>query len=243
MSNFDSKNSESTIFVDIGNSSIKVGFVEDNEWTVHTFSDAVEAAREINNYVQPVLQILVSSVRENQRDALVNMIEHSEVRVITIHDVDTAKLDYETPETLGIDRFLGCLGAKAISGKPVVVIDSGTACTVDYMDAQGVYHGGVIMPGFKSIMEIFKKTAPELPSVEVAIPEVFPGKSTKTSLQWGQVGFFMDGLISVLQAYDTKFPDYDLYLTGGDAEILSLLLGDVGEVNGHLVLRGLAEFA
>lgn len=243
MSNFDSNNTDSTIFVDIGNSSIKIGFLEDEKWTVHTFNDALKAAHEINNYVQPVLQVIVSSVRENVSEALINALEHNTVKRITVQDIDPSKLDYETPETLGIDRYLGCLGAQSIAEKPVVVIDSGTACTVDYMDANGVFHGGVIMPGFRSVLNIFKETAPELPEVEVAIPETFPGKSTKTSLQWGLVGFFMDGLISVLQAYDSKFPDYELYLTGGDADLLSLLLGDLGEVRQHLVFEGMKQFA
>ena len=175
------------------------------------------------------------------KETLTREIENSLLREMTIRDVDSDKLDYETPETLGIDRYLGCLGAWSASGKGVVVIDGGSACTIDYMDKNGVYHGGVIMPGFRAIMNIFKEVAPELPEVKVGIPEIFPGKNTTESLQWGQVGFFVDGVISILQAYDHKFRDYDLYITGGDAELLNTLLGDVGEVNPWLVLMGLKE--
>lgn len=241
MSNFDSQKSESTLFVDIGNTSIKVGYLSDGKWEVHTHKTAIEAAKEINNHMYPVKQIIMSSVKKNLRDTLEKEIENSPLREITIEDVDSDKIDYQTPETLGIDRYLGCLGARGHSGKGVVVIDGGSACTIDYMDNDGVYHGGVIMPGFKAIMNIFRETAPELPEVKVQIPEVFPGKSTKESLQWGQVGFFVDGVISILQAYDRKFRDFDLYITGGDAEMLNLLLGDVGEVNPRLVLMGLKE--
>jgi type III pantothenate kinase len=239
MSNFDSQKSESTLFVDIGNSSVKIGFVSDGKWTVHTHRTALDAAKEINNHMYPLKHVVLSSVRENLRDTLEREIEASLVREITIKDVDADKLDYTTPETLGIDRYLGCLGAKAISRKGVVVIDGGSACTIDYMSKDGVYHGGVIMPGFRAIMNIFKDVAPELPEVKVQIPEIFPGKSTTESLQWGQVGFFVDGVISILQAYDKKFEDFELYVTGGDAELLNTLLGNVGEVNPRLVLEGL----
>ena len=241
MSNFDSVKQESLIYIDIGNSSVKIGFLSNDKWTVHTHKTALDAANEINNHMYPVKHIYVSSVRESVKDAFEHEIETKNLKEIRIADIPSEKLDYETPETLGIDRYLACLGAHADSKKGVVVIDAGSACTIDYMDEHGVFHGGVIMPGFKSIMNIFKESAPELPDIKVGIPKVFPGKSTEESLQWGQVGFFVDGIISILESYDEKFEDFELYLTGGDAPALYELLGHVGEVNPWLVLMGLKK--
>lgn len=241
MSNFDSENQESLIYVDIGNSSIKIGFLSNDKWTVHTHKTALDAAKEINNHMYPVRHIYVSSVSERMKDAFKRDIETKNLNEITIADIPSDTLDYQTPETLGVDRYLACLGAHSISKKGVVVIDAGTACTIDYMDSNGVFHGGVIMPGFKSIMNIFKESAPELPDIKVGIPKVFPGKSTAESLQWGQIGFFVDGVISILESYDEKFSDYELYLTGGDAPVLYELLGHVGEVSPWLVLMGLKK--
>ena len=243
MSNFDSENQESTIYVDIGNSSIKIGFLSDEKWVVHSHQSSQDAARQINNHMYPVKHIFLSSVRETVKQALENEIEIRNLKEVRTSDISPVNLDYETPETLGIDRYLACLGAFSASKKGVVVIDAGSACTIDYMNEQGVFQGGVIMPGFRSIMSVFKETAPELPEIKIGIPEHFPGKSTKESLQWGQVGFFVDGVISILEAYDEKYDDYDLFLTGGDAGILFELLGHVGEVNPHLVLMGLKEAA
>lgn len=241
MSNFDSENQESTIYVDIGNSSIKIGFLSDEKWVVHSHHTSQEAAKQINNHMYPVRHIFLSSVRETLKEALENEIETRNLKEVKTSDIPPVNLDYETPETLGIDRYLACLGAFSTSKKGVVVIDAGSACTIDYMNEKGVFQGGVIMPGFRAIMAVFKETAPELPEIKIGIPEHFPGKSTKESLQWGQVGFFVDGVISILEAYDEKYDDYDLYLTGGDASILFELLGHVGEVNPHLVLMGLKE--
>lgn len=241
MSNFDSENQKSSIYVDIGNSSIKIGFLSEGKWVVHSYKTALEAAKQINNHMYPVKHIFLSSVKETVKEALENEIEIKNLKEIRIFDISSSKLDYKTPETLGIDRYLACLGAFSASQKGVVVIDAGSACTIDYMDGKGVFQGGVIMPGFRSIMSVFKEVAPELPEISVGIPENFPGKSTKESLQWGQVGFFVDGVISILEAYDEKYEDYDLYLTGGDAGILFELLGHVGEVNPNLVLIGLRE--
>ena len=241
MSNFDSENQESLIYVDIGNSSVKVGFLSSDKWTVHIHKTALDAAKEINNHLYPVKHIFVSSVRESVKEVLGNEIQTRNLKEITIENIPGDKLDYETPETLGIDRYLACLGAYSNSGKGVVVIDAGSACTIDYMDGEGVFHGGVIMPGFKSIINIFKESAPELPEVKIGIPKIFPGKSTTESLQWGQVGFFVDGVISILESYDEKFNNYDLFLTGGDAPVLYELLGHIGEVNPNLVLTGLKK--
>ena len=239
MSNFDSEHPESIVFVDVGNSSIKVAFRSEGSWVVHRFDEPDEAASAVNNHPHPVSRIVISSVRKNVKDFLESEIQAHLVHEITINDIAEDKLDYYTPQTLGIDRYLGCLGAKERSKYGVVVIDAGSACTIDFMDEHGDYHGGVFMPGLTSVMNIFDHTAPELPEIEVQLPAGFPGKSTKESLQWGQVGFFVSGVKSVLKRYKTLFGDFDIYLTGGDAETLNGLLENIGTVEKNLVFEGM----
>lgn len=56
---------------------------------------------------------------------------------------------YRPPERLGVDRWLGLLAARAISKEPLLVVDCGTATTLDGMDADGRHLGGVILPGLQ----------------------------------------------------------------------------------------------
>tara|TARA_Y100001935_G_scaffold121525_1_gene100576 strand:- start:45473 stop:46240 length:768 start_codon:yes stop_codon:yes gene_type:complete len=242
MSNFDSQITPSMVFVDIGNSSIKVAFRRDKKWVTHSYLTAQSAAYEINNHPYPVQHIIMCSVRENVKNALEQEIATRRMYEITLEDIGAETLNYETPETLGIDRYLSCLGARLQSPEePVVVIDAGSACTIDYMDEKGVFEGGVIMPGLKSMLQVFKRTAPELPEIRPEIPAEFPGKSTTTCLQWGQVGFWVQGIEAMIGNYLDVYGDFKLYLTGGDSEMLNTVTGDMGTVDPNLVFDGMAS--
>lgn len=241
MSNFDSQHTESTLFIDVGNSSIKVGFKKESKWTVHTFENAKKAAFDINNYPYPLKRIILASVRQDITDTLEREIESHLIHELKISQVKKDDLEYDTPDTLGIDRYLVCLGAKKATKEPVIVIDSGSACTIDYMDENGVYKGGIIMPGLHSLVNIFKRTAPELPAIEVAFPKNFPGRSTEESLQLGQVIFFADGINMMLDRFSSIYGEYDLFLTGGDAQTVSQLIGNLGIVDQSLIFDGMAS--
>ncbi|MEQ9310141.1 MAG: type III pantothenate kinase [Balneolaceae bacterium] len=242
MSNFDSQKSESTLFIDVGNSSVKVGFKSNNKWKSHTHKTAAMAANQINNHTYPVQRIYLSSVREAVKDSLEGDIESHLIREINIRDIQSDLLDYETTESLGIDRYLACLGAKSKTSKAAVVIDAGSACTIDYIDEKGVFRGGVIMPGLSSVLTIFAKSAPELPSIDVQFPKHFPGKTTKESLELGQVVFFADGVSKMLERYSAIFGDYELFISGGDADTVFGLIGNKGTVEKHLIFDGMEKF-
>jgi len=239
MSKNDSILPEKTLFVDIGNTKVKVGQKDEGKWKYHIYNDAKEAAQSINRKGGNESEVIIGSVRNSNKEKFIEHLETKRVRLLSIDDVNRNKLDYDSPDTLGLDRYLACLGARSHSDRGVVVVDAGTACTIDYMDAQDIFRGGVITPGFKTIMQHFRESAPELPEVEARLPEHFPGRSTSESLQWGQVGFFIDGILTMLEAYEQKYPGFELYLTGGDAETLFRLLETEGHVDPHLVMEGM----
>ena len=61
---------------------------------------------------------------------------------------------YQDPETLGVDRWAALVGARSLfSDRPVVVVDAGTAVTVDYLDQAGEFRGGIIFPGLETMLE------------------------------------------------------------------------------------------
>ena len=190
---------------------------------------------------EAIEELVVASVRKDHFTLLKNQITNKKITQITIDDIPIEMLDYSTPKTLGIDRYLDCLGAFKESKKGVVVIDAGSACTIDMMDKRGVYKGGIIMPGLQSIMQIFKSVAPELPETEKEIPKNWPGKNTKESLQWGQVGFFIDGIKSALGRFKDQYGDFELYITGGDGETISKLITEKSKNDSFLIFKGMQE--
>lgn len=144
-----------------------------------------------------------------------------EILGITGSDLSPGMHRYFTPDTLGIDRYLACLGAwSRDEATPVVVSDAGTACTIDAMDAGGVYHGGVIMPGLQMLIETLGGGADGLFPVSPRLPDHWPPGSTTAALQAGTAGSYLAAWEAHVRRTRDLFPDARVWLTGGDADFL-----------------------
>lgn len=146
---------------------------------------------------------------------------------------------YELPELLGADRWHALIGARAMTARALVVVDAGSAITVDFLGAEGKHLGGYILPG-KRLMEASLKanTARVLfgPSDDLHSE---PGRSTESCVRNG-LNWLFGGLGARLES-DCRERGVDtIYLTGGDAHLLSAA-GVPGVVVPDLVLSGLVE--
>lgn len=243
MSKKGSNTIKKTVFLDVGNSWVKAAYKQEeiwtlldrNRWRVNEIIDFIST--EEHNFER----VVVASVRKDYLNIIENALRNLEIVTIDISNIRAEKLEYHTPETFGIDRFLGCFGAFTTNNTGVIVIDAGTACTIDYMNEEGVYKGGLIMPGLTSIVEIFKDKAPELPKIEVSIPDQWPGKSTKQSLQWGQIGFFREGLEGLIRKFFKEFGEVPVYVTGGDANIIAELISFETIQDEFLIFKGMEK--
>jgi type III pantothenate kinase len=151
------------------------------------------------------------------------------------------KVRTDNPREVGADRIVNAVAAVERWGGPIVILDFGTATTVDCVNADGEYIGGAIAPGFKISEEaLFSRTA-KLPRVEVEKPPKAIGTNTVHAMQsglfWGYVGL-VDALAR--RCRDELDPKARVVATGG----LANLFGDESEmieiVDPHLTLRGLA---
>lgn len=237
--------SGSKLFIDIGNSSLKAAFTEGRAWKnpnrsgLQTASDFVEW---FNRYSERFELIIIISVVRDVTGALVQGIQTEKYRILQVDDIPADLIDYETPETLGLDRFFGCYGAVTQTQKAVVVIDAGSACTIDYMAADFLYRGGIIMPGLTILEDALKEHIPSLPMVERDIPDVWPGKSTKASLQWGITGAYIKAIEGMLEKHRREFGDFELVLTGGYADLIARYLDRELKVRSSLVFDGMRDF-
>lgn len=241
MSKKGSNSIKKTVFLDIGNSWVKAAFKKNNSWmklnkTKWKINDFVNF---INSGKHEFEKIVVASVRKDHLKQLESSLTDIECKALSISDVNKENLDYNTTDTLGIDRYLVCLGAFASTNNAAIVVDAGTACTIDYINDNGVYCGGLIMPGLNSIVEIFKNIAPELPTIKATIPKEWPGKSTQDSLQWGQIGFFKEGIEGLIQKFIAEFGETPVYITGGDTEAVSKLISLKNYQDKFLIFKGM----
>ncbi len=95
------------------------------------------------------------------------------------------RLCYEDPGTLGIDRVCNTTAAWALRGEASLVVDFGTATTIDIADDQGNFRGGVIYPGLGTAMRELHSRAATLPKVQLRFPERVIGCDTESALQSG----------------------------------------------------------
>ena len=154
------------------------------------------------------------------------------------------KIDYKTPATLGADRIADACGAWALHrGEASLIIDAGTCITVDFIDANGVYHGGAIMPGLKMSLQALNSFTAKLPLVDINNVKRAPvlGRSTEESILAGTLGATMLALAGYVALYREKAPTLHVLLTGGDAQHLVDAGATGWEMAPHLTFTGLNE--
>jgi len=124
---------------------------------------------------------------------------------------------YKDVNRMGIDRWLAMLAAYDRVGGPCVIVDGGTALTVDILAADGSHEGGYILPGLRLMRSsLVENTGIELSAKTVA-DSAEPGHSTEEAV--------MNGTLAVLLALiEKKAMGSILLLTGGDAEVLAAML-------------------
>jgi type III pantothenate kinase len=130
-------------------------------------------------------------------------------------------LAYPEPATLGVDRWVAALAARRLFGTAVVV-DCGTAVTVDLVTAEGRFLGGAIAPGLAALARGLAAGAPALPVWDRRPPAVLPPVDSADAVRAGvTLGFaaLCDGLVERLRAAAGR-PDAVAVVTGGDAEAL-----------------------
>ena len=225
--------------IDMGNTRVKAGvFSSDQLVKVLDKFDP----REIPQIVvqEEIEEVIISSV--------VNDFENFKGRLGLKHllwltpDLDIPiKNCYSTPETLGMDRLAGAIGAHHLyPGTDCLVIDTGTTITYDMIDKNGHYLGGGISPGIQVRFRSLNQQTSQLPLVSMDSKDVpLIGKDTKGSIMSGVLNGITAEIEGIIRRYGHKFPTLKVILCGGDAGIFESKLKTPVLVISHLVLIGL----
>lgn len=153
---------------------------------------------------------------------------------------------YDNVGALGIDRLVNAVAAWETygepQGRPVIVVDFGTATKLECVSQKGEYLGGVIAPGIGISTEALARNAARLQRIEVARPRQVMGKNIVASLQSGIVFGFAgqaDGLVKRLTAeIAPEGPAPVVVATGGLAKLVAAESRTIQLVDPHLTLDG-----
>jgi type III pantothenate kinase len=247
------------IAVDIGNSSTKVGgfapgshatgILAEPLWVASfTTLDGPSETLLSQLAASPATWQIVSVQRAGTKRLTQWLAErrpHDTVRELVHADLPIRpRVDF--PDRVGLDRLAAAVAANRLRepNRPAIVIDAGTAMTVDAINPSGDFEGGAILLGFRMSAQALASATDALPLLAVDGFDKTPppiGKSTEAAIRsglfWGAVGAARE---IIAQAGKEWGQPPQVFVTGGDLERLQPLLGDDAKFVPHMALRGAA---
>lgn len=233
------------LVIDAGNSYLKFGIFLNNQLIKrgkYEYNDSLK-----QNLVQlfkliDIQKVAISSVINEDIIKLLP-IKNQEVINITNKSKFPFKINYKTPETLGIDRIIGCTAAVTKYGNPVLIIDIGTCITFDFVDSDKIYQGGAISPGLQIRLKSMNTLTKKLPLVDFKKSNLKTpiGKSTEECMISGVYFGIKSEIEFHINYYLKKYPNLNVILTGGDLNIFEVEINCSIFALPNLILEGLND--
>jgi len=237
--------------VDIGNTAISLGLFRNGKQArgtaLATGLSRVQLAAKIRTLLRKeeyrrTEEVILCSVVPAKTAVLKQIFRGEKKPVFTVgRDIAVPlKNRYRHPRQVGQDRLVGAYAAVCLYGAPAVVIDLGTAITLDVVSSKRDYLGGMIIPGLKLSAEALNQKTALLPKVDIHKPEAMIGRDTQTSILSGifyGYGTMIDGLIHLLKKQVRGNPA--IVMTGGHCDLMKKFFRKKVKIEKDLVLKGL----
>lgn len=238
-------------FLDIGNSSLK--------WAMASRSDSLvmqqkqypekvsyEFFMQCWQDLEKPTAIFVSCVAEAKVFTAITK-ACDELWSLSVHKRVAVKEDfglinaYEDAASLGCDRWCGMIAAQALSGSGFMVIDAGSALTIDLVDTSGQHLGGYIVPGLRMMQKSLALQTAQVQTDEFDsnAPSLLLANSTNKCVEAG----IHLSTVKLIESVIDKHAGYSCFITGGDANLIAALLPFKCVIIPELVLMGLARLA
>ena len=146
---------------------------------------------------------------------------------------------YDNPKEVGPDRIADAVAAYEKYGGPTVVVDFGTANTIEAISEKGEYLGGAIFPGIEISLDALFGRAAALRRVELVPPRNVIGKSTVESIQSGAIYGFSGQVDAMVDRFQAELGDCTVVATGGLAELIIPHSRTIEHYEPWLTLEGL----
>lgn len=232
------------LIIDIGNTTVKLGVFDDSgelvfknaysefllEEIFKTINDFKEIKNGIISTVKEVDHSLIASIESNLGN-LILLDEKTPIPIINL---------YKSLETLGKDRIAAAAGANFYyPDKNVLIIDAGTALTIDFINRKKEFIGGIISPGLEMRFKALHHFTDKLPLLHPQDIDGITGKTTEEAIVLGIQNGIIYELDEYIQRYSSLYDDLITIITGGDAQFFTKRLKNHIVVNLNLVLTGL----
>jgi type III pantothenate kinase len=230
------------LVVDVGNTRVKWGRCDANAVAAAAAlppDDPAAWQRQLDAWaLTGPLTWAVGGVHPARRDRLAEWLRQrgDTVHLLTSPEQLPLRTALPHPEKAGIDRLLNAVAvnSRRRPGTPAVVIDAGSAVTVDFIDEQGGFQGGAILPGLRLMAQALHDYTALLPVVTVDVDAPVPAANTVDALKSGILAAALGGIEWLL----ARAPGAQVFVGGGDAELVAPRLTRPAEVWPLMTLEG-----
>ena len=245
--------------IDVGNTNLKFAVFDGDELKC-SWRAATDLKRTSDEYGAHLIQML--AINSIQKDSITGgifssvvpsldyTIEHMFSAYLGVTPLQIApglktglKMRADNAKEVGADRIVNNVSALKTygEGKPMIIVDFGTATTFNVIDKEGAFIGGVIAPGIKGSLDSLVSGTAKLPRVEIAAPKSVIATNTVTNMQAGIV-FGFAGLVEYIVARiksELKTRDVMTIATGGFSETIAKETKCIDQIDKMLTLNGL----
>lgn len=232
------------LVIDIGNTLAKVAAAEGDKISGLCTSERLGIAelQEIEAR-HAFRRAILCSVRERDEE-LCRYLRGKYRRFVDFTGTTPTPLEnlYKTPETLGPDRLAAAVGAQALfPGRNVLVVDLGSAITIDLVSAAGEFLGGNISPGAALRFRSLNRFTAQLPLYNFSEEISLLGKETSEAIRNGVVNGIRFEVEKYISLFGEKYDDLITVFTGGDAIYFEKQFKNAIFVRCELTLIGLTK--
>jgi type III pantothenate kinase len=238
---------------DVGNSNVKLAVYNN---TYRSFFKIVPTGKINLSFLNDlnITSAAISSVVPQKTEELVKYLQNEfcfDPYIINIKSKFNLLINYKTPETLGIDRICSAEGAlnlyrndnpevTDINKTFLLILDFGTATTINFVNHTAVFEGGIILPGIKLMINSLSINTAQLPKIELTDYTSFIGRDTRSSIASGVLNSTLS-LLEKVYNHLTNVLGIDsikIYITGGNASAIQPFIKYENVLVDDLVLRG-----
>ena len=246
------------IAIDIGNTNIHIGlFLEDKEEYIKSIPGGSRA--ELTTCLKSAWQQIpiIESSKEDRRNGVIVVSSVKPAWTKVIEEIADSNFDEEIhiigkdiplpmqlwvdePDKVGTDRVISAAAAFDVVQDAVVVADFGTAVTIDLVNHNGIFLGGVICPGFEISAKALRDYTAQLPNIKITKPKAPYGKNTVEAINCGLYYSIVGALQEVIRRYAEEFGKWpQTVITGSAAKVIA---GDCEFIDNYvpnLVVKGI----
>ena len=242
--------------IDIGNTNIVIGCIEDDRiiFKARIATDRTRTSDqygvEIKNMVE-AFGVQVSEISDCIISSVVppvfNSIKTGVIKVIGKQPMVVGpglktglNIHVDVPSQVGSDRIVIAVAALAEYSAPLILMDMGTATTIEVVEPENVYLGGVIFPGVKVSLDALTSRAAQLPGISLDRPKNVIGKNTVDCMRSGMMfgtAAMIDGIVERIE--EELGHSCTLVATGGMAQFITPLCKREIILEKDLLLKGL----